>query len=103
MRDMKQGSVIVDLAAASGGNCPLTKADAVVNVGGVKILGFTNLPSHVAADASPLYARNLYNFVATFFNKEKQIALNMEDELIKGTMLTHGGAVVHAQFKGATA
>lgn len=100
VRDMKPGSVIVDLAVANGGNCPLSRPDVVVDSNGVKILGFTNLPSRVAADATPLYARNLYNFVATFFNKEKQIALNMEDELIKGTMLTHGGAIVHPQFRG---
>ncbi len=103
VHDMKPGSVIVDLAVASGGNCPLSRPDVAVDVSGVKILGFTNLPSRVAADATPLYARNLYNFVATFFNKEKQVAINREDELIKGTMLTDGGAIVHPQFRGASA
>lgn len=103
VRDMKQGSVIIDLAAASGGNCPLTKPDMTVDANGVKILGFTNLPSRVAADATPLYARNLYNFIATLINKEKQLAINFEDELVKGTLMTHGGAVVHPQFRGAAA
>lgn len=103
VRDMKPGSVIIDLAAASGGNCPLSKPDVAVDANGVKILGFTNLPSRVAADATPLYARNLYNFVATFFNKEKQLALNLEDELIKGTLLTHNGVVMHPHFKGTSA
>jgi NAD(P) transhydrogenase subunit alpha len=100
VRDMKPGSIIVDMAVASGGNCPLSKPDTVVDVNGVRILGFTNLPSRVATDATPLYARNLYNFVATLFNKEKQLSINLEDELVKGTMLTHGGAIVHPQFKG---
>jgi H+-translocating NAD(P) transhydrogenase subunit alpha len=103
VNDMKPGSVIVDLAVASGGNCPLSKPDVVVEVKGVKVLGFTNLPSRVAADATPLYARNLYTFIATLINKEKQLTINLEDELVKGTMLTHGGAIVHPQFKGAAA
>jgi len=97
--DMKPGAVIVDLAVASGGNCPLSKPDEVVEKGNVKILGYTNMPSRVAADATPLYARNLYNFVATLCNKEKQLVINLEDELVKGTLLTHQGAIVHPQFK----
>ncbi len=99
VKEMKKGAVIVDLAVASGGNCPLSKPDQVINASGVTILGHTNMPSRVAADATPLYARNLYNFIATFFNKEKQFAINFEDELVKGTLLTHQGSVVHPQFK----
>ena len=60
---MKPGSVIVDLAAEQGGNCPLTKADEVIEVHGVTIMGYTNLPSRLAVDTSSLYARNLFNFV----------------------------------------
>jgi NAD(P) transhydrogenase subunit alpha len=99
VKDMKPGSVIVDLAVASGGNCPLSRPDEIVRAGGVTIIGHTDMPSRVAADATPLYARNLYNFVATFFNKEKQLAINFDDELVKGTLLTRGGAIVHPQFK----
>jgi len=99
VKDMKPGSVIVDLAVASGGNCPLSKPDEIVRVGGVTILGYTNMPSRVAADATPLYARNLYNFVATFFNKEKALAINWDDELVKGALLTKDSALVHPQFK----
>jgi NAD(P) transhydrogenase subunit alpha len=98
--DMKQGAVIVDLAVASGGNCPLSKPDETVNAGGVIIIGHTNMPSRVAGDATPLYARNLYNFAATLFNKEKQLAINFDDELVKGTLLTRDNAVVHPQFTG---
>jgi NAD(P) transhydrogenase subunit alpha len=99
VKDMKSGAVIVDLAVSNGGNCPLSKIDEVVKVGGVSIIGYGNMPSRVAADATPLYARNLYNFIATLFNKEKQLAINFDDELIKGTLLTYQGAIVHPQFK----
>ena len=95
---MKAGSVIVDLAAASGGNCKLTKADDVVKTAnGVTIIGYTNMPSRAASDASPLYARNLQTFVMTLmFDKEtKGLKIMSDDELIKGTLVTKGGAVVH--------
>lgn len=95
---MKPGSVIVDLAAASGGNCKLTRADEViVTDNGVTIIGYTNMPSRAASDASPLYARNLQTFVMTLmFDKEtKTLKLLSDDELIKGTLITKGGAVVH--------
>ncbi|MDX2094632.1 MAG: Re/Si-specific NAD(P)(+) transhydrogenase subunit alpha [Alphaproteobacteria bacterium] len=95
---MKPGSVIVDLAAANGGNCKLTRADEViVTDNGVTIIGYTNMPSRAASDASPLYARNLQTFVMTLmFDKEtKTLKLLSDDELIKGTLITKGGAVVH--------
>lgn len=96
---MKAGSVIVDLAAANGGNCKLTKPDALVKTeNGVTIIGYTNMPSRAASDASPLYARNLQTFVMTLmFDKEtKTLKVLSDDELIKGTLITKGGAVVHA-------
>lgn len=99
VNDMKPGSVIVDLAAGNGGNCELSRPDEIVNARGVTIIGYTNMPSRVAADATPLYARNLYNFVATFFNKEKQLAIPFDDELIKGTLLIKDGAIIHPQFR----
>jgi NAD(P) transhydrogenase subunit alpha len=95
---MKSGSVIVDLAAANGGNCKLTKADQVITTeNGVTIIGYTNMPSRAASDASPLYARNLQTFVLTLmFDKEtKTLKVLSDDELIKGTLVTKGGAVVH--------
>lgn len=95
---MKAGSVIVDLAAANGGNCKLTKADeVVVTENGVTIIGYTNMPSRAASDASPLYARNLQTFIMTLmFDKEtKTLKILSDDELIKGTLVTKGGQTVH--------
>ncbi len=95
---MKAGSVIVDLAAAAGGNCKLTKKDEkIVTENGVIILGYSDLPSRASTDASPLYSRNLFNFITTLMvDKEtKGLKVQSDDELIKGTLVTKGGAVVH--------
>jgi NAD(P) transhydrogenase subunit alpha len=98
-RSMRPGSVIVDLAVAQGGNCPLSKADEVVDVGGVKIAGFSNLPARLAADASSLYAKNLLALLPLLTDKEtKAFAPAWDDEIIRGAMLTRGGAVVHPSF-----
>lgn len=97
-RDMRPGSVLVDMAVASGGNCPLSRPDEEVVAHQVKIIGYTNFPSRVASDAAPLYARNLYHFVAALFDKKGAFSINLEDELVKGTLVTHGGAIVHPQF-----
>ena len=70
VKTMKPGSVIVDLAAEQGGNCPLTKAGEVIEVHGVTIMGYTNLPGRLAVDASSLYARNLFNFVSLIVDKK---------------------------------
>jgi len=94
VKDMKPGSVIVDLAAASGGNCPLTELDKVVVKHGITLVGYSNLPSRVAVDASQLYARNLLNFVSTLILPETK----WEDELITGTLLTKDGMTVHKNF-----
>jgi NAD(P) transhydrogenase subunit alpha len=98
VQSMKPGSIIVDLAAASGGNCALTKKDEVVVAHGVKILGYSNMPSRAATDASPLYARNLYNFITTLmFDKEtKTLRVQSDDELIRSTLITKGGNVTQA-------
>ncbi len=94
VKNMKAGSVIVDLAAASGGNCPLTEADKVVVKHGVTLIGYTNMPSRAAVDASSLYARNLYNFISTLLLPETK----WDDELVTGTLLTRDGANVHKMF-----
>lgn len=101
--DMKSGSVIVDLAVNAGGNCPLARPDQMVTTpNGVTIIGYSNIPSRVAVDASPLYARNLYNFVSTALVNKSELAIQWEDELVRGTLLTRDGAVVHPLFaKGA--
>jgi H+-translocating NAD(P) transhydrogenase subunit alpha len=101
VKTMKPGSVIVDLAAEQGGNCPLTKPDEVVEVHGVTLMGYCNLPGRLAVDSSSLYARNLFNFVSLFIDKKTgAITLNWDDEIIKGAGLTRGGAVVHPALKG---
>jgi H+-translocating NAD(P) transhydrogenase subunit alpha len=101
VKTMKPGSVIVDLAAEQGGNCPLTEPDKVVEKHGVTLMGYTNLPGRLAVDASNLYSRNLFNFVSLFIDKKTgAVALNWEDEIIKGAGLTRDGAVVHPAAKG---
>jgi NAD(P) transhydrogenase subunit alpha len=97
---MKPGSVIVDLAVERGGNCELSEPGDVVEHQGVKIVGHLNMPGRLAASASALYAKNLYAFVETLIDKEaKAIAVNWEDELVKATLLTRDGAIVHPNFK----
>jgi NAD(P) transhydrogenase subunit alpha len=96
VKTMKPGSVIVDLAAEQGGNCPLTRPNEVVEVHGVTLMGYTNLPGRLAVDSSSLYARNLFNFVSLFVDKKTgALALNWDDEIIKGAGLTRDGAIVH--------
>jgi NAD(P) transhydrogenase subunit alpha len=97
---MRAGSVVVDLAADAGGNCALTHpGESYVTPNGVRILGWHNWPSRIAVAASSLYARNLLTFLTTFWDKEANAPkLPPEDDIIKGTLLTRGGAVVHPQF-----
>jgi H+-translocating NAD(P) transhydrogenase subunit alpha len=95
---MAQGSVIIDLAAERGGNCELTKADQVVIEHGVTIFGPTNLPSTVPYHASQMYARNVTTFVAHLM-KDKTLALDMNDEITRETLVTRDGQVVHDRIK----
>jgi NAD(P) transhydrogenase subunit alpha len=93
---MKPGSVIVDMAVEQGGNTAGAKADeVVVTANGVKIVGISNLPGRVAADASNLYARNLVNFAALLVNKEGALAPDYDDEILKGALVTRDGKIVH--------
>ncbi|MGB3877217.1 MAG: Re/Si-specific NAD(P)(+) transhydrogenase subunit alpha [Shinella zoogloeoides] len=99
---MKTGSVAVDLAVERGGNIEGSEAGKVVEVEGVRVIGYLNVPGRIPASASALYARNLLTFLETMVDKEtKTVSVNAEDELVKATMLTHGGAVVHPNFGGA--
>jgi NAD(P) transhydrogenase subunit alpha len=98
-KSMRPGSVIIDLAVAQGGNCPLSKPDQVADVGGVKIMGFSNLPARLPADASSLYARNLLALLPLFTDKDsKAFSPAWDDEIIQGAMLTRGGALIHPHF-----
>ena len=96
---MRPGSVIVDLAVESGGNVEGAVAGEVVRVHGVTIIGHRNVASRLAADASALYARNLYNFLAAFWDKEAgRPVLPDDDEIVQGVRLTQGGKVVNARL-----
>ncbi len=100
---MKAGSVIVDLAVERGGNVEGAKAGEVVTTAnGVKIVGHLNVPGRVAASASLLYAKNLFAFLETLIDKTgKQLSINRDDDLVKATMLTDAGKVVHPNFAKA--
>ncbi|MRV75427.1 Re/Si-specific NAD(P)(+) transhydrogenase subunit alpha [Duganella sp. FT92W] len=94
VKAMKPGSVIVDLAAEQGGNCPLTEAGKTVTKYGVHIIGEPNLACLVAADASALYARNVLDFLKLVFDKEDKLVIDREDEIIKATLIAMGGEVL---------
>jgi NAD(P) transhydrogenase subunit alpha len=97
---MKPGSVLVDLAVERGGNVEGAKPGEVAKVGDVKIVGHLNVPGRLAASASALYAKNLFTFIETLIDKkEKKIAINWDDEIVKGTALTRDGAVIHPNFQ----
>ena len=101
---MRPGSVIIDLAVERGGNVEGAKAGATEVVGGVKIVGHLNVAGRLAASASALYAKNLLTFVDTLIDKkEKKLAINWDDELVKATVLTRDGAIVHPNFMPKTA
>jgi len=100
VRDMKPGSVIVDLAVEAGGNCALSRPGEVVEVDGVKILGHLNVPGRIPVDASAMYAKNLLNFITPLIDAESgALAIDWEDEIVAGTLLTRDGAVVHPTLK----
>jgi NAD(P) transhydrogenase subunit alpha len=101
VKSMKPGSVIVDLAVEAGGNCALSQPGKVVVKHGVRIVGHMNVPGRLAADASALYARNLFNLLQLMIDKDsKALAINWDDEIIKGICVTRGGAVVHPALAG---
>ena len=95
MEAMKNGSVIIDLAAATGGNTELTKNDETVIHNGVSIVGNSNLPATMPSDASKLYGKNILNFLQLMIDKEGKFNLNFEDDLVKGTCVVHDGAITN--------
>ncbi len=104
VKSMKPGSVIVDLAVERGGNVEGAKAGGVAEVNGVKIVGHTNVAGRLATSASSLYAKNLYNFLEIMVDKKaKALAVNWDDEIVKATVLTKDGAVVHPNFQPKSA
>ncbi|OCW59399.1 Re/Si-specific NAD(P)(+) transhydrogenase subunit alpha [Hoeflea olei] len=103
LKSMRLGSVAVDLAVERGGNVEGSKPGETVVVDGVTVIGTLNMPGRIAASASLLYAKNLLTFLDTMIDKEaKTVSVNLDDELIKATALTHGGALIHPAFGGET-
>lgn len=96
---MRPGSVIIDLAAATGGNTEVTQNDTTVEYKGVSIIGNSNLPAAMPADASKLYARNVFNFLKLILTKEGALQLNFEDDIVQGACITHNGAVMNERVK----
>lgn len=96
---MKTGSVIIDLAASSGGNCELTENDKTIDVNGIRIIGNSNYPSGMPVDASRMYGKNLVNFIKLLIDKEGKMNLDFEDEIIKGACITHEGEIVNERVK----
>lgn len=99
LKTMRNGSVIIDIAAATGGNTPFTKNNETVQYNGVSIVGNSNLPATMPSDASKLYGKNVLNFLALITTKEGQLNLNWEDDLVKGSCITHNGEIVHEKVK----
>ncbi len=97
---MAPGSVIVDIAAERGGNCELTRPGEMVEHRGVAILGPVNLPSSVPYHASQMYAKNIATFLK-YLVKDGALQLDREDEIVRETLVTHGGAIVHPRVREA--
>ncbi|EPY03361.1 Re/Si-specific NAD(P)(+) transhydrogenase subunit alpha [Magnetospirillum fulvum] len=101
VKDMREGSVIVDMAVEAGGNCPLSEFDKVVVKHGVTLVGHGNIPARIAVDASALFARNLLNFLTPLVDKDSHsLKFNWDDEILKGTCVTRDGNVVHPALAG---
>lgn len=96
---MKEGSVIVDMAAGlaqdGSGNCPLSEGNKIINIEGVTIIGLNNLPSLLSTDASALYSRNIFEFIKLLFNEQGELIINTEDELVLGASLTTEGNLIN--------
>ena len=95
IKAMRNGSVIIDIAAATGGNTPVTKNNETISYNGVTIIGNSNLQATMPSDASKLYGKNVLNFLQLIITKEGAINLNWEDDLVKGSCITHGGEIVN--------
>lgn len=98
VQSMQPGAVIIDMAASTGGNCALTEPEKVVERYNVKIVGFTNLVSDLSLDASQLYSRNIQALIE-YLTKDGKLNINLEDEIIKGALITYKGEVIHQKTK----
>jgi H+-translocating NAD(P) transhydrogenase subunit alpha len=98
---MKNGSIIIDLAAATGGNTDFTENEKTVIHNGVSIVGDSNLAASMPSDASKLYGKNILNFLQLMIDKEGKFNLNFEDDLVKGTCVVHGGEITNERVSQA--
>ena len=96
---MKPGSVVIDLAASTGGNCELTQNDQVIMHNGVKIIGKSDYPTTMPMDASKMFGKNVINFMKLMITKEGDFNLNFDDDIVKGTCITHNGEVINERVK----
>lgn len=96
---MMPGSVIIDLAASTGGNCEVTKDNETIVHQGVKVIGNSQFPTDMPTDASRMYGKNMINFLKLIITKEGGLNLNWEDDIVKGTAVTHNGEIVHERVK----
>jgi NAD(P) transhydrogenase subunit alpha len=99
VESMKPGSVIVDLAVERGGNCPLSKPNEIVIYKGIAILGSVDLAGKLAGNASPLFAKNLANFLDLMIQPDGRLKIDYDDEIIKGTLIAKDGVLVHPMYK----
>ena len=99
LNSMRNGSVIIDLASSTGGNTPFTKNNETVNYNGVSIIGNSSLQSTMPSDASKLYGKNIVNFLQLIIDKEANLNLNWEDDLVKGACITHNGEIINDRVK----
>jgi NAD(P) transhydrogenase subunit alpha len=99
VKQMKPGSIIIDLAASSGGNCELTQNDKTVVEHGVKIFGNSNYPSSMPIDASRMYGKNLVNFLALIIDEKGNLNLNFDDEVVQGACITHDRKIINPRVK----
>ena len=102
MNGMRNGSVIIDIASATGGNTPFTKNNETVVRNGVSIVGNSSLQASMPSDASKLYGKNILNFLQLITTKEGALNLNWEDDLVKGACITYNGEVVNDRVKQLT-
>ena len=99
VRSMKPGAVVIDMAVATGGNCKLSKPDEVVDINGVKVAGYSNLPARLPADTSSLYAKNLLAFLPLITAEDGSLNLETDDEIVTAMILTKGGETVNERLK----
>jgi NAD(P) transhydrogenase subunit alpha len=99
IKAMRNGSVIIDIAAGTGGNTPVTKNNETVIYNGVSIVGNSNLPATMPSDASKMYGKNILNFLKLIIDKDGNLNLNWEDDLVKGSCITHGGEITNEKVR----